>query len=112
MDAGGSRWGDPTFALRLVAVAYLSAAAGLLLTVSVPANAAPAQRSYKNCTELNRVYPHGVGRKGARDRTSGRPVTNFTVNNTVYAYNDGAPKRYLREYDLDRDNDGISCEKR
>ena len=88
------------------------AATGLLLTVSVPANAAPAPRSYKNCTELNRVYPHGVGKKGARDRTSGRPVTNFTVNNTVYAYNDGAPKRYFREYDLDRDNDGIACEKR
>ncbi|XAS68074.1 excalibur calcium-binding domain-containing protein [Micrococcaceae bacterium Sec5.7] len=89
------------------------ATAALFLTVStVPANAAPSPKSYKNCTELNRVYPHGVGKKGARDRTTGKSVTNFTVNNTVYAYNDGGPKRYLREYDLDRDNDGIACEKR
>jgi hypothetical protein len=27
--------------------------------------------TYKNCTSLNRVYPHGVGRLGARDHTSG-----------------------------------------
>ncbi|MGY2743380.1 excalibur calcium-binding domain-containing protein [Arthrobacter sp. UYCu723] len=89
------------------------AAAALLLTVSaVPANAAPSPRSYKNCTELNKVYPHGVGKSGARDKTSGKPVTTFRVNNTVYSYNDGGANRHAGEYDLDRDNDGIACEKR
>ena len=92
-------------------VASLAAAAVLLTVSAVPANAAPSPRSYKNCTELNKVYPHGVGKSGARDKTTGKPVTTFRVNSTVYSYNDGA-KRRLGEYDLDRDNDGIACEKR
>ncbi|QYF91027.1 excalibur calcium-binding domain-containing protein [Arthrobacter sp. PAMC25284] len=88
------------------------ATAALLLTVSaVPATAAPSPKSYKNCAELNKVYPHGVGKSGARDRTSGKPVTNFKVSNTLYSYNDGGAKRHLGERDLDRDNDGIACEK-
>jgi hypothetical protein len=32
---------------------------------------------YKNCTNLNKRYPHGVGKRLARDKTSGEPVTNF-----------------------------------
>ncbi|SDK36722.1 Excalibur calcium-binding domain-containing protein [Arthrobacter sp. ok362] len=77
----------------------------------MPASAAPAPKSYKNCTELNKVYPHGVGRSGARDKTTGKRVTNFRVDNTLYSYNDGGA-RHRGEYDLDRDNDGIACEKR
>lgn len=68
------------------------------------ASAAPASPSatYKNCKELNRRYPHGVGRSGARDRTSGTPVRNFAVNNALY-------NRVKKK--LDRDKDGIACEK-
>ena len=51
---------------------------------------------------LNRVYPHGVGRYGARDHTSGTPVTNFRRSNRLYRQNKG----------LDRDKDGIACEKK
>ena len=51
---------------------------------------------------MNKVYPHGVGRTGARDKTSGTPVTNFKVSNSVYAANGGS----------DRDKDGVACEKR
>ena len=58
---------------------------------------------YKNCTALNKVYKHGVGRSGARDKTSGKRVTNFRVTTKVYNLN---KKR------LDRDKDGIACEKR
>jgi hypothetical protein len=29
---------------------------------------------YKNCTNLNKKYPHGLGSVGARDHTSGTPV--------------------------------------
>ena len=32
---------------------------------------APTASMYRNCKALNRVYPHGVGRYGARDHTSG-----------------------------------------
>jgi len=33
--------------------------------------------SFRNCTAMHTVYPNGVGRYGARDHTSGTPVTNF-----------------------------------
>jgi hypothetical protein len=60
---------------------------------------------YKNCTNLNKRYPHGLGRVGARDHTSGTPVTNFKRSTKLYklamSYNRG----------LDRDKDGIACEK-
>jgi Excalibur calcium-binding domain len=61
---------------------------------------------YKNCTNYNRRYPHGVGRRLARDKTSGTPVRTFLRSTLLYRramrYND----------DLDRDKDGIACEKR
>jgi hypothetical protein len=85
----------------------------LLGTVgAVGSQAAAKPKSYKNCTALNRVYPHGVGRKNARDKTTTDDrVTNFKRSNTVYAYNDGREPRHPGEHDLDRDNDGIACEK-
>ena len=76
----------------------------------IPSADAPRAKHYKSCKALNKVYPHGVGRKGARDRSSERRVTNFTRNNKVYSYNDGKGGNPPREYDLDRDNDGIACE--
>jgi hypothetical protein len=63
-----------------------------------------AAKTYQNCTALNRVYKHGVGRKGAKDKVRGttKKVTNFKVSNALYQAN----KR------SDRDKDGIACEKR
>lgn len=67
------------------------------------ASAAPKPKKYANCKALNKVYPHGVGRTAAaRDKTSGRRVTNFRVSKAVYNLN--ASK--------DRDKDKIVCEKR
>lgn len=94
--------------LKKLIIASLAGAAVVLSASAVPASAAPAPKSYKNCTELNKVYPHGVGLRGARDRTTGKPVTTFRVDKTLYNLNDGG----FRQYDLDRDNDGIACEKR
>jgi hypothetical protein len=74
--------------------------------------AASTPKSYKNCESLHEDYPHGVGRKNARDKTrSGRPVTDFKVSSEIYAYNDGKARR-PGEKDLDRDNDGVACERR
>ena len=60
---------------------------------------------YKNCTNVNKKYAHGVGKAGARDHTSGDPVTTFKRSTSLYrvamSYNKG----------LDRDKDGIACEK-
>jgi len=62
---------------------------------------------WKNCTIVNKRFPHGVGRYGAHDKTrSGTdPVTNFRRSNRLY--------REAMKYHpgLDRDKDGIACEK-
>jgi hypothetical protein len=74
------------------------------LTVGTAGATTPAL--YKNCTNLNKKYAHGVGKVGARDKTTGDPVTTFKRSNRLYSiamsYNKG----------LDRDKDGIACEKR
>ena len=98
---------------RLPQIFGIAAAMALSVTaIAGPADAAAKPRSFTNCTALNKVYPHGVGRKGAHDHTSGKPVKNFTVNSTLYSYNDGGKSRHAGEHDLDRDNDGVACEKR
>ncbi len=61
---------------------------------------------FKNCTALNKVYKHGVGKSNAHDRTSGTPVTNFKHSTKLYKKIIGYRKG------LDRDKDGIACEKR
>lgn len=89
--------------LRIALVAVLAATPTALVTSSV--EAAPAAK-YTSCAALNRVYPNGVGRKGAVDKVSGKaksnPVRNFKVDTRVY---NSLPKT------LDRDRDGIACEK-
>jgi hypothetical protein len=64
-------------------------------------------RLYRNCTNYNKRYPHGVGRLLARDRVRGdtEPVRNFKRSNRLYriamSWNRG----------LDRDGDKIAREK-
>ena len=72
------------------------------LLTSGGAGAAVTAKEYANCTALNKVYRHGVGKWGAHDKTTGTPVTSFTRNNKVYRLNTKS----------DRDKDGIACEKR
>ena len=61
-----------------------------------------AAKDFANCTALNKVYPHGVGKPNAVDRTSGsRRVTDFKRSLALYNAN----------RDSDRDGDGIACEK-
>ena len=86
-----------------LALAATTLRAGLL--TAVPAQAHDTG-IHDNCTNLNRQWPHGVGRAGARDRTSGTPVTTFTRNTAAYRTAES------HNGDLDRDNDGIACEKR
>ena len=87
----------------LVLAATVVVACGLI-AIGTAGAAMPAL--YKNCTNLNKKYPHGVGKLLARDKTSGEPVTNFKRSTRLYriamSYNKG----------LDRDKDGIACEKK
>ena len=83
--------------------AVLSVTGGSLL--AAPASAAlPRPKTYANCTALNKVFPHGIGKTGARDKTgaSSKPVTTFTRHDATYRLNTKS----------DRDKDGIACEKR
>jgi len=75
-----------------------------MIVVMSPAisDAAPAPRSFKNCTEMNKMFPHGVARVGATDKTTGSKVTNFVVK----------PKWYQLNKSKDRDGDGVACEKK
>jgi hypothetical protein len=61
---------------------------------------------WQNCTHVHTKYRHGVGKRYAHDRTKGTPVTNFYRSTRLY--------RVAMHYnsDLDRDRDGIACEKR
>jgi hypothetical protein len=85
------------------AIVSITIAAGSLVGVA-EASAAPAlptAHHFKNCTSLNRVYPHGVGRRHAHDHTTDHdPVTNFYRNNRLYRAN----------RDHDGDGDHIACE--
>ncbi|HVE97992.1 MAG TPA: excalibur calcium-binding domain-containing protein [Mycobacteriales bacterium] len=77
-------------------------ATAVVLIGAPPAHAAP---NYRNCTELQKTYRHGIGRANARDKTSGRPVTAFRKDTPGY-------ERAMRANSgLDRDRDGIACEK-
>ncbi|MCE1174038.1 MAG: excalibur calcium-binding domain-containing protein [Propionibacteriales bacterium] len=102
----------------------VAAVAALAVVVSLPATAVTAaaqpptsvramaavkplvvKYKFKNCTALNKVYAHGVGKSGARDHTSGTPVTDFKVSTSLY-------KKIIKyRKSLDRDKDGIACER-
>lgn len=88
------------FVRKLAAVVSLSVmSVGLMALPAEAASSAP--RKFDNCTAMNKVHPHGVGRPGAVDRTSGTRVTTFRRDLALYNANSGS----------DRDKDGIACEK-
>ena len=89
---------------RRTTVVALLALALTGLAPLAPASAAAAK--YKNCTEYNKAYPHGVGLRTAKDKTSGRPVTTFRKDDAEYR------RAMAAKPDLDRDKDKIACEKR
>jgi hypothetical protein len=84
-----------------LAVAVLLAIAALVIPAIAGARM-PAL--YRSCSALNARYPHGIGKVGAHDHTSGIPVTTFRRNNPLYAIAIGFNRG------LDRDHDGIACE--
>jgi len=88
---------------RRLATLVVLLAGSFAPAASATPSKAPAQ--WKNCGAVNHRYPHGVGRAHAHDATSGTPVTNFKRSTRLYneamSYNRG----------LDRDHDGIACEK-
>lgn len=75
---------------KLIVVSILA----LALSFSLPSVA--QAKTFKNCTELHKVYPWGVAKSA---KAAG--YTGATVNSKVYAEN----------IKSDRDKDGVACEK-
>lgn len=76
-----------------------------LVALAAPAHATtPKPARFPNCATLQALFKHGVARPGAHDAVRGAtaPVTTFTINKAFYDLN-----RHL-----DRDKDGVACEKR
>jgi hypothetical protein len=71
----------------------------VFLIVLVP-TANPAVKVFKNCTELNKVYPGGIALPGAVN-TGGTTKKTPKYNKALYVAN----------IKSDRDKDGIACEK-
>ena len=94
----------PTRVLAAAAVALAAATC-----VAVPADAAPAAKTYANCTAIHRVYSGGIAREGvhfntthSRGRTYHRALQgDVKVSTALYTANKKS----------DADHDGIACEK-
>lgn len=71
----------------------------LAFAVTSPSQALPTKK-FANCTALNKVYPHGVAKKGYL-KTAGGLTGKPKVSNSLYSQNSGS----------DRDKDGVACEK-
>lgn len=93
---------------RSVTVRLAAGALGSVLAIGImaapDADAAVKPRVFDNCTQLNSVYHHGVGKVGAHDKVKGKgtPVTTFTRETALYQAN----------INRDGDHDGVACEKR
>jgi hypothetical protein len=72
----------------------------LTLTSSLGQSANAAPKKYKNCTEMNQVHPGGVAKPGAVNK-GGKTKNEPTIDAPMYKLNAS----------LDRDKDGIACEK-
>jgi hypothetical protein len=73
----------------------------LLLVMSlIAAPSFAAAKVFKNCTELNKVYPGGVAMPGA--------INSGGMTKKTPKYNKAL---YLANQKSDRDKDGIACEK-
>ena len=78
----------------------------ILMSFTTPATAATVK--YKNCKKLNAVYASGVAKPGAQNtkKVNGQKVA---VTNTGVPTYDAA--LYKKNKGLDRDKDGVACEK-
>lgn len=84
--------------LRSLTIRILITVITLLLLGSPSASA--SARTFKNCTELNKVYPGGVALPGA--------VNSGGATKKIPKFNKAL---YLANQKSDRDKDGIACEK-
>jgi hypothetical protein len=78
-------------------IAAVALALSLTLTGAMPADAA----KFKNCTAVNKVYKGGVAKSADTVNSGGKTKNLPTVDAKLY--------KTLKS--MDRDKDGIACEK-
>jgi hypothetical protein len=78
----------------------LSALLVVVVAVAPTTQATAAAKKFKNCTELNKVYPGGVALPGAVN-AGGVTKKEPKYDKALYTANKSS----------DRDKDGIACEK-
>jgi Carboxypeptidase regulatory-like domain/Excalibur calcium-binding domain len=100
----------PTDVDRRFTVVITAIRAGYASVLRGSAYTAPAVGlAYPNCTALTSVYPHGVAKIGVRyDRVSG---TNRALKGPPFFSTSLYNLNHAHNPDLDRDNDGIECER-
>ena len=79
-------------------ITVITVCLGLLIAFPTESNA--AAKKFKNCTELNKVYPGGVAKQGAVNKggaTKKEPIVDANL--------------YKANIKSDRDKDGIACER-
>jgi len=79
---------------------YLTIALSFGLVIGMSQTTYAAAKKFKNCTELNKVYPGGVAKPGAVNK-GGATKKEPTIDAALYKAN----------IKSDRDKDGIACEK-
>jgi len=79
-------------------ITLITIATGLIFAFPFTTNA--AAKKFKNCTELNKVYPGGVALPGAVN-AGGATKKEPKYDKALYTANKSS----------DRDKDGIACEK-
>ena len=79
---------------------FLTIALSLGLVIGVSQTSYAAAKKFKNCTELNKVYPGGVALPGAVNK-GGATKKEPKYDKALYTANKKS----------DRDGDGIACEK-
>jgi hypothetical protein len=78
----------------------LIAAISIVMSLALMPNSQAGTKVFKNCTELNKVYPGGIALPGAVN-SGGRTKKPPKYNKALYLANQKS----------DRDKDGIACEK-
>ena len=79
---------------------FLTITLSLGLVLGISESTYAAAKKFKNCTELNKVYPGGVAKPGAVNQ-GGATKKEPTIDAALYKANKKS----------DRDGDGLACEK-
>jgi hypothetical protein len=86
--------------MEAVVKKFLVVAVCVGISIGSISTANAGAKKFKNCTELNKVYPGGVAKPGAVNK-GGATKNQPTIDAALYKANSKS----------DRDKDGIACER-